>query len=488
MMIIGGAQAVNIAVSILRMKVLAVWLGPAGVGLLGIYNNLQQMATNAAGVGMQSSGVRQLASARGDESTLGRVRRVLLLALLVQGVVAMVAVWLLREPIAVWLLDDASRATEVGLVGLAVLLGLLAAARTTLLQGLRRISELGKVTVLGAAGGTIVGLGAVWLHGMSGLVWFVIAQPLVTLLVALFYTRSLSRDSSRGMGLRDIWTEWKPMASLGSVFMLGGLVTTATLLTVRGWLTQDLGLDAAGQFAAAWGISMTYVGFLLGAMGADYYPRLTEVIHDQEAASRLMNDQLQLGLAIGGPVLLLLIGLAPLVIWLLYSDEFTRAVTLLQWQSVGNVFKLASWALSFSIVAAARGKTFFFLELSFNMVFLIGVWLLLPNLGLLAAGVVFLLGYIVYFSTANILARRLHGFRWQGLSLKLLGLHAVLAVAMLGLAFTDPLTGGVAALALGIGTGFVGGHIVLTKIGPHGRAAPLARFYSAVGWPVRSSG
>ena len=47
---------------------------------------------------------------------------------------------------------------------------------------------------------------------------------------------------------------------------------------------------------------MTYVGFFLGAMGADYYPRLTEVIHDKVAAVRLMNDQAQLGLAIGGPV------------------------------------------------------------------------------------------------------------------------------------------------------------------------------------------
>ncbi|WP_282041261.1 hypothetical protein [Halomonas alimentaria] len=41
MLVIGSAQAVNILISIIRMKLLAVWLGPAGVGLLGIYNNLQ---------------------------------------------------------------------------------------------------------------------------------------------------------------------------------------------------------------------------------------------------------------------------------------------------------------------------------------------------------------------------------------------------------------------------------------------------------------
>ena len=67
---------------------------------------------------------------------------------------------------------------------------------------------------------------------------------------------------------------------------------------------------------------MTYVGFLLGAMGADYYPRLTEVIHDKVAAVRLMNEQAQLGLAIGGPVLLLLVGLAPWVISLLILQRF----------------------------------------------------------------------------------------------------------------------------------------------------------------------
>lgn len=57
---------------------------------------------------------------------------------------------------------------------------------------------------------------------------------------------------------------------------------------------------------------MTLIECFLGATRANYHPCLTEVINDSEAATRLMNDQLQLGLAIGG--LLLLMRLAPLVI------------------------------------------------------------------------------------------------------------------------------------------------------------------------------
>ena len=135
MLVIGSAQVVNILISIFRMKVLAVLLGPSGVGLLSIYNSLLEMVQQTAGLGMGSSGVREIASSRGDEATLSRVRRVLFAAHLIQGTLAMLAVWLLRERIAIWLFGDAVRATEVGLIGIAILLSLLASAQTALLQG-----------------------------------------------------------------------------------------------------------------------------------------------------------------------------------------------------------------------------------------------------------------------------------------------------------------------------------------------------------------
>lgn len=198
MILIGSAQVVNILISVIRMKVLAVLLGPSGVGLLSIFVNLQGMVKETAGLGMGSSGVRELASSRGDEATLSRVRRVLFAAHLVQGTLAMVAVWLLREPIATWLFGDTARATQVGLIGVAILLALLGTAQTALLQGMRRIADLGRVTVLGAFAGTIAGLTAVWWQGESGLIWFIIVQPLAAVLIALRYTRRLAAREFKG--------------------------------------------------------------------------------------------------------------------------------------------------------------------------------------------------------------------------------------------------------------------------------------------------
>ena len=487
MAVIGGAQAINILVSILRIKVLAILLGPTGVGLLSIYSSLQGMIGTAAGLGMGSSGVRQIASVKGEEAKLGRVRCVLLAAHLVQGLIAMTGVWLLRTQISDWLFGDRSYSTEVGLIGIAILLALLGTAQTTLLQGMRRIEDLGRVTVYSALVGTGTGLVAVWLYGQSGLIWFIVAQPLAITAIAVRYTRRLPKTNKANSSLTEIWEVWKPMAKLGMAFMLGGLASTATLLLVRGHITQELGLEAAGHFAAAWGITMTYVGFLLGAMAADYYPRLTEVINDRAASTLLMNDQAQLGLVIGGPVLLLLIGLAPWTINLMYSAEFAPAAELLQWQTVGNVFKLASWALSFSIIAAARSKIFFFMELSFNIVFLLTIWCYLPILGLNAAAIAFLLGYVVYFAVVSTLAHFLQGFRWQRATFMILAMHATLAVMLLMLARVVPEVAAIASVCVATVTLVLGLRIVLIKMGPEGRvAARLTRIYAAIGWPIRS--
>jgi len=275
------------------------------------------------------------------------------------------------------------------------------------------------------------------------------------------------------------------MATLGVVFMLGELASAATLLLIQSRIAHEIGLDGTGIFAAAWGISMQYAGFLVMAMSADYYPRLTEVIHDRHASNRLMNDQIQLGLAVGGPVLLLLIGFAPWVVEILYSSEFSLAAELLQWQTVGNVFMLASWPLAFAFVAAARSRIYLFTEIFWNALFLAMAWGGLSFFGLEATGAAFTISYILYFALLTVLARRRHGFQWEKLSIQLTALHAALACLVLGLATIAPSTGAIASTVLALITGNMGLRIVLRKIGPGGRfQSHLSRIYSVLGWPL----
>src|ERR1700720_4961352 len=64
--LVGGSSVINIAIGIVRTKAMALLLGPAGYGLFGLYGSIANLAQSLAGMGVNSSGVRQIAAAVGS--------------------------------------------------------------------------------------------------------------------------------------------------------------------------------------------------------------------------------------------------------------------------------------------------------------------------------------------------------------------------------------------------------------------------------------
>lgn len=404
--IIGGSSALKIAIGIIRVKVLAVLLGPAGIGLLGIYQNIIGAATTVVGCGLNNSGVRQLAASGKDKEILTAVRRALLLANTLLGLVGMLGVWLAREPIARVVFNESIPAGDVGWLGLGVLLTLVASSQTTLLQGLRRIGDLATVNILGAMASTVVGILIVYALGERGVVWFVIATPAIGVLVAAYFTKRLPRPSAN-YNWRQVQDQGQSMIRFGVPVMLGALMNIGTELFVRSLIIRELGVEASGHFQASWAISMTYLGFILGAMGADYYPRLTAVIHSPDKARLLVNEQAEMALLLAGAIILAMITLAPFVIYALYSSAFEPATEVLRWQMLGSIVKLVSWPMGFVVLASGRSGLFVYTQFVWNAVFVLCIYLFLDKIGLLAIGIGFCIAYAVSVFNVWLVANRL---------------------------------------------------------------------------------
>ncbi len=416
--ILGGASVINVVIGIIKVKVLAVLLGPLGVGLLGIYQNIMNVASSLAGCGLADSGVRQLAAAQEDAVTLALVRKALFCANLLLGLTGMVLLWLLREPVAQWVFGNTERGTAVGYLGIGVLLTLLAGSQTGLLQGMRRIGDLARVQVLSAFAGAVTGIVAVWLWGLEGMLAFILAGPAASVLVAAWYAKRLPRPEA-GHDWAELHRQWQAMFSLGIPLMAAGLLTLGVQLASRALVLQNLGLEASGYFQAAWVISMSYLGFVLNAMGADYYPRLTGVIHDREQAIRMVNEQTEMLLLLAGPVLLAMMTLAPWVIEVLYSKSFASATAILRWQVMGDIVKVMTWPMGFVVLAQGRGLVFIGTQLNWNVVYLGFLWFGLPELGLNAIGVGFFLAYLAQVVVVRGVAGRLIAFKADARNLKL---------------------------------------------------------------------
>lgn len=420
--IIGGASVINILIGLVRTKILAILLGPLGIGLVSIYSGLMSTATAVATMGIGTVGTRQIAQALSQENehVLAVVRRAMFWGALLLASAGALVVWSLREVLAVKVLGGAEHASIVGWLAFGVALSVAGASQGALLQGMRRIGDMARLSVFGSLLNTVLGVALLWQWGQAGLVVYVLIGPLVNFLLGHWYVSHLPTVPSDPIAMNEIVLQWQTLLHLGIPFMGAGLVGAMVQLWIRVEVGNTLGAVSLGHFQAASTISMQYIGFVLAAMGADYYPRLTGVIHDHNAATRLVNEQTEIALLLSAPVFLAMIGLTPWVIHFLYSSEFLPAVDVLRWQILGDVLKIASWPLGFVVLAAGAGKTFFWTETLVLLLMggLIAVFL--PSVGLQITGIAFLGCYIVYLPMIYILAKHRINFAWSRSIFKLI--------------------------------------------------------------------
>jgi O-antigen/teichoic acid export membrane protein len=447
--IVGGASAINIVVGLVRNKAAALILGPAGIGVIGLLLSLVTTVSGIAGLGVGNAAVRQIAS-DADAEAQARTRRALWQLTLGLTLTGMLTTWLLRRPLAELLLGDEAAAGQVGWLALAVGLTIWSAGLGAVLNGLRRLRELAGAQVLGSLLGTSLGIAAVAIWHEDGIVAYVIAAPLAAAIASAWFVARLPRPPAvRGVP----WPVMAPMLRLGIPLMMGGIMLSAGALAIRALIGTRIGAVELGGFTAAWTLSVTYVGFVLGAMGTDYLPRLTAVIGDREAACRSVNEQAEISLLLALPVMLGMQAAAPWVVWLLYSSEFAGAVDVLRWLIVADVMKVVAWPLGFVIIAQARAKTFLVNEAATLGVTLGVMAMLVDRVGIQAAGIGYCASYLFYIVVVGLLAR--HSLGWRPsramLWLTLVGLAATIATGLIGAAapLIGLLVGGIMTAGLG---------------------------------------
>ncbi|MBR6489827.1 MAG: O-antigen translocase, partial [Muribaculaceae bacterium] len=73
--IFGGVQVLNILCSLVRNKLVALWIGPAGVGLFALFNQALEMINIATNLGVRNSSVRDISQAveKREEGLISRI-------------------------------------------------------------------------------------------------------------------------------------------------------------------------------------------------------------------------------------------------------------------------------------------------------------------------------------------------------------------------------------------------------------------------------
>lgn len=412
--LIGGSSAINIAIGIIRTKAMAVLLGPAGFGLMGVYGAIIDLAHSIAGMGINSSGVRQIAAATGSGDTycIARTAIVLRRTAIVLGIVGAVLLAALSEQISDLTFGSHERAVAVALLAFAVLFRLVSDGQGALLQGMRRISDLAKMSVFGAAFGAIASIGFVYFWHEDGMVLALVAMAAMSVVTSWWYSRKILIQHPV-MTASEIKEETVGLLKLGFAFMASGFLMMGSAYAVRTMVIRMVSLEAAGYYQAAWTLGGLYVGFILQAMGADFYPRLTAVAQENDLCNRLVNEQTHISLLLAAPGVLATLVFTPFITTLLYTTEFQAAVEVLRWLCLGVALRVITWPMGYIIVAKGEQTIFFWAEVAWTVVNVGLSWICIRAFGLNGAGIAFFGSYVFHAVLIYPIVRHLSGFRWS---------------------------------------------------------------------------
>lgn len=410
----GSVQVYQILIQVLRAKVIAILLGPVGVGVLGLFQSAIQFFQNLTNMGLSQSAVRDVSEAFGakNEEKVAIVTAVVRRLVWITGIFGSLIVACLSPVISKISFGNYDYTFSFFFLALTLLLDQVCAGQKVILQGTRKLKDLAKTISIGATFGLIVSIPLYYILGIHGIVPTLILNSLMALAISWYYSRKVHIKKAE-INTKQTIQYGRQMLRMGLAMSISGIMATFAAFVLRSYIREIGGTDEVGYFQAGYVIVFSYVGLVFNAMATDYYPRLASVNEDNDKCRQIVNLQGEIATLILSPLLCMCIVFMPFAVTLLYSDKFMPANDYITWACLGMMFRLSSWLLSYVLVAKAETKLFMYNEIAANIYTLVFSLVGYNLYGITGLGLAFCLTYILYYIQVYAIVRLKYNFSFS---------------------------------------------------------------------------
>ena len=393
--IFGGVQGLNIVVSLVRNKLIAVLLGPNGMGLASLFNTTVNFISQATNFGISFSAVKHVSELfeRGDEAAIAHfvkvVRAWALLTALIGMLVCVVVGPLLSDYTFAW----GDHTLHFILLAPAVGLMAITGGEMAILKGARQLRSLAVIQIFNVLAALVISIPIYYFYNQTGIVPVIVLMALTSMLLTIRHSYRLY--PLQLSGANGVLGEGMSMVRLGVAFVVAGVLGSGAEMLIRSYLNVVSGdLDVVGLYNAGFMLTITYAGMVFSAMETDYFPRLSSVNSDVAATNLTVNRQIEVSLLIVSPMLAALIIGLPILIPLLFSSKFLPMVGMAQVSVFAMYIKAVSLPVSYLTLAKGDSVGYMVLEAIYDVLLVLLVIFGYGQWGLLGTGVALSLSYV----------------------------------------------------------------------------------------------
>jgi PST family polysaccharide transporter len=402
----GLAVAIKLGTVLLLNKVLAVFVGPTGYAVIGQFQSVVTMASTFAS-GAVNVGVTKYTAEYGDDprrqavvwrtaATMGLCGAAVFAALLVA----------LRAPLAQWALGDAGLSSVVIWLAASLALLVLNGLMLAILNGRKAVVPYAASNIAGSLVGAASAVLLVTRFGLYGaLVAVAINQALACGVTAWLFHKACPLPWRALVGRIDGPTA-RRLFGYALMSLTTAIVVPASQIAIRDGLAARLGWHDTGLWQAMWKISETHLLLLTSTLSVYFLPRFAE-IRDASELRREVARGYRFVLPLVCASALLLFLLRDVLIRVLLTPAFLPIAAALGLQLVGDVLKIGSWVMAYTMISHARTRTFIVTEVGFTTLLAITTIVLGGHFGLAGAACAYAITYALYWVAMAVLFNQL---------------------------------------------------------------------------------
>ena len=410
----GFVQVFRAIIAIVKNKLVAILIGPEGMGLMGIFGSTIQMIQTGAGLGVNQSAVRDVAEAKGSDNheRVSRIIKVTNRVVIFTGLLGCLVTLVLSHYLSVWTLGDTTYTISYCVLSLVVALNIINEGKQALLKGTRYLRALAYASMIGTVVGLVIAIPLYYFFGKEGIVPELLIASILAFLVSQYYVNKVPTEKIN-MTLKETFRESKPMVKMGVALMFVTLLQTITVFAVTAFIRSKGGLSDVGYFSAGSYILNGYFSVIVTALMTDYYPRIAAVNHDNEKVQDELNKQSMVSVVLCLPLIVLFIAVMPLFVKILYSEEFMPTLDYLRFGIFWTVITIISNQVDMILVTKYNTKVFMAISVIVRVVQLLLCIILYNYWGLLGLGISYGLLGVLHMVIMTTVVQKLYGIHFN---------------------------------------------------------------------------
>jgi O-antigen/teichoic acid export membrane protein len=403
----GISTLIRIATAFIMSKILAIYLGPSGMGLIGQLSNFVTIALALAGGLINNGVVKYVAEYKAVSPSklpllIGTSFRFVVVSGLLVGAGLLIFARFISGQI---FLSNDYRFVFI-LFGLSIVFYSLNNFLQAIVNGFKEFRLFNLINISSSLFSLLISFWLIYRLQTKGALISLVINQSVCILITLVFLKNKEWLSRHFFTARL----HLPILKNLSRFILMALVSTACVpvaqMYVRSFIIRHFSLADAGLWEAVNRISTIYLMFFVTTLTTYYLPRLSE-INNQKALKEEIVKVYKIVLPVVCLSSFLIYLFRNYIISLLFTSEFQLAHQLFLFQTIGDVLKIAAWLLAFQMVAKAMTSAFIITEIVFSASFIFLSVQGLTYFGLVGVTYAYALNYLLYLVTLVIMFRKL---------------------------------------------------------------------------------